>query len=99
MDLSGPKMVKSLGRKRYSLTVRDGFSRYTWVFFMRHKSDAAELFEQFLADSRADGVPSTVVIVRSDGGGEFRGEGLETCLYHEGSSRNVRRPTVPNSGQ
>ena len=40
---------------------------------MRHKSDAAELFKEFLADSRADDVPSKVVIVRSDGGGEFRG--------------------------
>ena len=40
---------------------------------MRHRSDAAEMLEQFLADTRADGVPSTVVIVRSDGGGEFRG--------------------------
>ena len=73
MDLSGPKVVESLGRKRYTLIVREDFSRYTWVYFMRHKSDAAEMFEQFLADTRTDGVPSKVVIVRSDGGGEFRG--------------------------
>jgi len=73
VDLSGPKVVESLGRKRYTLIVRDDFSRYTWVYFIRQKSDAAELFEQFLADSRADDVPSKVVIVRSDGGGEFRG--------------------------
>ena len=39
---------------------------------LRRKSDAAELFEQFLAGSRADGVPSKVVIVRSNGSGEFR---------------------------
>ena len=40
---------------------------------MRHKSDAAEIFKRFLADTRADGVPSKVVIVRSDGAGEFCG--------------------------
>ena len=40
---------------------------------MRHKSDAAEMFKQFLSDTRADGVPSHVVNVRSDGGGEFCG--------------------------
>ena len=40
---------------------------------MNPKSEAAELCEQFLVDSRADDVPSTVEIVRSDGGGEFRG--------------------------
>ena len=40
---------------------------------MCHKSDAAETFNQFLSDTRADGVPSQVVTVRSDGGGEFCG--------------------------
>ena len=38
---------------------------------MRHKSDAAETFKQFLSDTRADGVPSQVVTVRTDGGGKF----------------------------
>ena len=42
---------------------------------MRHKSDAALLFEQFLANARADDVPYKVIVVRSDGGGEFRGRG------------------------
>ena len=73
VDLSGPKMVKSDGGRRYTLIVRDDFSRYTWVYFMRHKPDAAETFKQFLSDTRADGVPSQVVTVRSDGGGGFCG--------------------------
>lgn len=45
---SSPKMVESLGRKRNTLVVRDGISRHTWVYFICHKFDAAELFEQFL---------------------------------------------------
>ena len=73
VDLSGPKVVKSHGGKRYTLIVRDDFSRYTWVYFLRHKSDAAETLKQFLSDTRADGVPSQVVTVLSDGGGEFCG--------------------------
>ena len=73
MDLSGHKVVESLGRKRYTLIVRGDFSRYAWVYLMRHKSDAAEMLEHFLADARADVVSSKVVIVRTDGGGEFRG--------------------------
>lgn len=40
---------------------------------MRHKSGAAELFEQSLVDTRADSVPSKVVIVRLDGSGKFHG--------------------------
>ena len=48
VDLSGPKMVKSHEGKRYTLIVHGDFSRYTWVYFMRHKSDAVETFMQFL---------------------------------------------------
>ena len=73
VDLSGPKVVKSDGGKRYTLIVRDHFSRYTWVYFMRHKLDAAETLNQFISDTHADGAPSQVVTVRSDGGGEFYG--------------------------
>ena len=43
---------------------------------MRHKPDATEVLEQFLADTRADGAPSGVAIVGCDGGGEFRREKL-----------------------
>ena len=71
VDLSGPKVVKSHGGKCYTLIMSDDFSRYTWVYTMRHKSDAAETFNQFLSDTRADSVPSQVVTVRSEGGGEF----------------------------
>ena len=72
VESSGPKVVESLGKKRYTLIVRDDVLRYAWVYFMRHKGDDTELFEQFLADARADGVTFKVVIVRSDGGGKFR---------------------------
>ena len=40
---------------------------------MRHKTDAAETFKQFLSDACADGVPSQVRTVRSAGGGVFLG--------------------------
>ena len=63
VDLSGPKVVESIGRKRHTLIVRDDFSRYTWVYFMRHKSDAAEMFKQFLADARAGDVSSKAVAI------------------------------------
>ena len=40
---------------------------------LSHKPDATKMFQQFLAETRADGAPSKAVIVLSDGGGEFRG--------------------------
>ncbi|KAJ9554889.1 hypothetical protein OSB04_009503 [Centaurea solstitialis] len=40
MDLFGPVNVQSIGGKKYTLVIVDEYSRYTWVFFLRAKSDA-----------------------------------------------------------
>ncbi|XP_051149296.1 uncharacterized protein LOC127264013 [Andrographis paniculata] len=46
MDLMGPVDVCSLGGKKYILVCVDDFSRYTWVDFLREKSDAFDVFEK-----------------------------------------------------
>ena len=73
VDLSGPMAVQSIGGKRDTLIVRDDCTRFTRVYFLRHKSDAASAFASFLAEVRADGTPSAVMAVRSDNGREFFG--------------------------
>ena len=45
VDLMGPIRTKSLGGKRYIMVVVDDFSRYTWVEFLREKSEACEKME------------------------------------------------------
>ena len=72
-DSNGPKSIHSLLGKKYVMIVKDDFTRYSWVYFLERKSNAPEAFRTFLADVRADGVPSEVEIVRSDNGGEFFG--------------------------
>ena len=62
---------------------------------MRHKSDATELFEQFLVDTGADGVPSQVVIVRSDSGGEFRGGKLGDLCRSRGIKQEFTTADSP----
>ena len=62
------------------MVIKDDFSRYAWLYFISHKSNAAEAFEQFLADLRVEGILSEVVVVRSDNGGEFnQGEFGQLC--------------------
>ena len=73
VDFSGPKSTHSLIDKKYLMIVKDDFNRYSWVYLLERKSDAAEAFKKFLTDVRADGVPSEVDIVMSDNGGEFIG--------------------------
>ena len=62
------------------MLLKDDYSRHAWVCFLKHTSDSGGAFRNFLADARADGVPSKVAIVRSDnGGGFFGGELGELC--------------------
>ena len=83
VDLSGPKRPPSLTGARYVMLVKDDYSRHAWVYFLKHKSDSGDAFRKFLADARADGVPSKVEIVRSDKGGEFfRGDFGEVCKQY-----------------
>ena len=69
VDLGGKKHVTSVGGSKYPMIVRDNYSRFAWMYFVPHKSDAADAFA--LADLRVEGIPSEVVVVRSDDGGEF----------------------------
>ena len=38
-DISGPMPITSMNGSRYLLTFIDDFSRYTWVFFIKKKSE------------------------------------------------------------
>lgn len=40
MDLLGPVQIESLNGKKYIFVLVDDFSRFTWVRFLREKSEA-----------------------------------------------------------
>ena len=80
VDLGGKKHVTSMGGNKYPMIIRDDFSRYARSYFISYKSNAAEALKLFLADLRVEGIPSEVVVVRSDNGGEFnQGEFGQLC--------------------
>jgi hypothetical protein len=47
MDLFGPVSYISIGSNKYSFVIIDGFSRFTWVFFLHDKSEVQETFKKF----------------------------------------------------
>jgi hypothetical protein len=47
MDLFGPTTYASAGGNLYCMVIVDGFSRYTWVFFLHDKSEVASIFKKF----------------------------------------------------
>ena len=69
-DISRGIPIKSLNIYRYVITFRYDFSRCTWAFFIKKKSDVLEKFIELKAlIENASG--KKIKILRSDNGGEY----------------------------
>ncbi|KAJ9547324.1 hypothetical protein OSB04_019867 [Centaurea solstitialis] len=87
MDLFGPVNVQSIGGNKYTLVIVDEYSRYTWIFFLRYKSDAPE--EIILFVRKMEKLNNLYVrSIRSDHGIEFNNSILET-LFDEKAARSM----------
>ncbi|KAJ9547801.1 hypothetical protein OSB04_020344 [Centaurea solstitialis] len=94
MDLFGPVNVQSIAGKKYTLVIVDEYSRYTWVFFLRSKSDAPEEIILFVRKmERLNNL--TVRSIRSDHGTEFKNSTLETFFDQKGISQNFLSVRTP----
>ncbi|KAM1068509.1 hypothetical protein ACFX2A_000471 [Malus domestica] len=70
MDIWGGYHIPSFSGARYFLTIVDDYTRCTWVYLMRHKSDTCTFFMHFIALVETQYM-STVKIIRSDNGPKF----------------------------
>ncbi|MCF8701902.1 DDE-type integrase/transposase/recombinase, partial [Corynebacterium sp. MC-10] len=94
-DICGPIKPSSLGKSNYFLLFIDDFSRKTWVYFLKQKSEAFEVFKKFKAAvEKESGLH--IKAMRSDRGGEFTSREFQNFCEKHG----IRRPlTVPRSPQ
>ncbi|KAJ9565794.1 hypothetical protein OSB04_001760 [Centaurea solstitialis] len=93
-DLFGPVNVQSIAGKKYTLVIVDEYSRYTWVFFLRSKSDAPEEIILFVRKTEKLNNLS-VRSIRSDHGTEFKKSTLETFFDQKGISQNFSSVRTP----
>ena len=69
-DLCGPMQTPSLANSHYILTFIDDFTRKTWVYFLKNKSEVFEKFGNFKAlVENQSGLH--IKVLRSDRGGEY----------------------------
>jgi len=69
-DLSGPMLVTSIGGYLYYITFVDDFSRKTWIYFLKHKDEAFDMFKNFKALIENQ-TRKKIKFFRLDNGGEF----------------------------
>ncbi|KAK2363076.1 hypothetical protein QL285_088090 [Trifolium repens] len=94
MDLMGPMQVESIGGKRYAFVVVDDFSRFTWVSFIREKSDTFDAFKELCLRLQRE-KDSGIVRIRSDHGKEFENSRLSEFCADEGIGHEFSSPITP----
>ena len=81
-DIFVPMQTSSMGGCNYFPTFIDDYSRKTWAYFLKHKSDAFSCFQQFkaLVENQSG---HRIKILRTDRGGEYvSNEFLDFCKPH-----------------
>ncbi|GJY43503.1 retrovirus-related pol polyprotein from transposon TNT 1-94 [Tanacetum coccineum] len=84
----------SINHEKYTLVIVDEYSRYTWVYFLRKKSQAPEMIMSFIriVENQND---VKVKQIKTDNGAEFRNHELERFYDEKGISQNFSSPYTP----
>ncbi|PKU61775.1 Retrovirus-related Pol polyprotein from transposon TNT 1-94 [Dendrobium catenatum] len=69
-DICGPITPESFSDKRYFITFIDDYSRKTWVYFLKEKSETFNVFKKFKAMVEKT-TGKFIKALRSDRGGEY----------------------------
>ncbi|KAI3782315.1 hypothetical protein L2E82_12357 [Cichorium intybus] len=94
IDLCGPSAIESIGKKKYILVIVDDYSRFTWVMFLRNKSNAAEEIINFIKKMELM-LNKKVRTVHSDNGSELKNQTLDGFLKTKGINHNFSAPYTP----
>jgi transposase InsO family protein len=92
-DVHGPLAVQSIGGKRYFVTFIDEFSRYTWIYFVRHKSDVKMVFQTFynLVETQYS---TKIKKLKTENGGEYVNKEMTAFLEMKCIIHNLSPPYV-----
>ncbi|GJY09383.1 retrovirus-related pol polyprotein from transposon TNT 1-94 [Tanacetum coccineum] len=96
MDLFGPVKPQTISHNKYTLVIIDEYSRHTWVFCLKKKSDAADYIMSFIR--KMENLNEVrVKELRSDNGTEFRNHKLEEFYDEKGIFflQNLSSPCTP----
>jgi transposase InsO family protein len=94
MDLFGPIAYISISGSKYCLVIVDDHSRFTWVFFLKDKSQTQETLKGFLRRAQNEFV-LRIKRIRSDNGSEFKNSQIEGFLEDEGIKHEFSSPYTP----
>lgn len=78
-DVWGMSPVVSHAHYKYFVRFIDDYSRFTWIYFLRFKSEVFSMFKKFLTYVETQ-FQASVKKFRSDSGGEYMSHEFQECL-------------------
>ncbi|KAK8509417.1 hypothetical protein V6N12_018676 [Hibiscus sabdariffa] len=93
-DVCGPMNTQARGGFHYFITFTDDFSRYGYIYLMRHKSEALEKFKEFRNEVQNQHGKS-IKALRSDRGGEYLSHEFDELLKECGIGSQLTPPGTP----
>jgi hypothetical protein len=97
-DVCGPMTRRSLSGCEYYLTFIDDYSRKTWIYFLKAKSEVFTRFQEFraLVENQSR---KRIKFMRSDNGGEYSSrQFVDFCAQH-GIRRQMTVPYNPQQNE
>lgn len=91
IDLYGPSTVVNLHHKKYTLVIVADYTRFTWVLFLRLKSDTPQILINFLKEIELH-IKLSVKRIRNDNVIEFTNQLLNSFLVLKWISDNCSTP-------
>ena len=93
-DVCGPISSISRGGYQYFITFTDEFSRYGYIYLMRHKSESFEKFKLFKNEVQNQ-LGKNIKTLRSDRGGEYLSQNFDDHLKDCGIVSQLTPPRTP----
>ncbi|KAH9805142.1 hypothetical protein KPL71_002337 [Citrus sinensis] len=93
-DIAGPQRMPSLNGSLYYVVFIDDFTRMCWIFFLKHKSEVAQVFWNFKARVENES-GCRIQTLRSDNGKEYTFGAFNHFCEEAGIQHQLTTPYTP----
>lgn len=93
-DVCGPMQVNSIGGSRYFLLLKDDYSHFRFVYFMKQKSEVTNIIKNFVMRMERE-KKHNIRVLRSDNGTEFVNAELKQFFDKMGIEHQKTVPYTP----
>ncbi|WVZ54196.1 hypothetical protein U9M48_005033, partial [Paspalum notatum var. saurae] len=93
-DICGEMSTPTKGQKVYFITFIDDYSRFGYVYLLKHKSEGFDVLKRFKTEVENQ-LNKTIKVLRTDRGGEYTSEILNDFCKEHGIIHQYTMPYTP----